>query len=138
MKLSISIEDSVTRAFEQLLPPPMPLLLDAGASLGEEQLRRRVAHDKTDPDGKAWKRWDPAYADTRGPQHSLLISSGQLMDSLVGVGTGAKRRLVGSSVPYAERQHKARGFVGVSDEDERAHSDLLVRGFNAFLSGAWR
>ncbi len=102
--------------------------LRAVAEKHREQTRRRFT-TKTDPLGRPWKKWSDSYAKTRGAQHSLLVSSGDLLKSL---GDGSIRKdghdlEFGSDVPYAKSvQETATGedkrpYLGIgkqSDIDE--------------------
>ena len=70
----------------------------------EDSARRRIAETKKSPEGKRWAPWSPAYAETRSAQHSLLRSTGNLLDSLTHqVDTSALEVEVGSNMVYAAR-----------------------------------
>lgn len=48
----------------------------------ESQTRRRIAQEKTSPDGVAWAPWSASYKTSRRKGHSLLQETGALMDSI--------------------------------------------------------
>lgn len=50
---------------------------------GENQTRRRIADEKTAPDGTPWPAWSANYAARRGGGHGLLEGNGDLLDSVV-------------------------------------------------------
>lgn len=81
------------------------------------QTRRRLLEEKTSPDGIQWAPWDPGYAATRGAQHSLLMDSHAMLNSIRASVTkdGAS---VHSDVAYAARQNAARPFLGLSAENK--------------------
>ena len=108
--------------------------LDVADGIAEDA-RIRVEDETTGPNGERWDPWSPAYADTRGPQHKLLFSTGALADSILAQAQGVKS-VVGSDLPYAIRQHNARPYVGLSPEVVSAANDFLPasfeRGWRAF------
>lgn len=76
-------------------------LLDAIGQQQEDSARRRIFETKRAPDGKRWKAWSRAYAETRGPQHSLLRDRGALAESLTHAVDGKEAVEVGSNMNYA-------------------------------------
>lgn len=138
---SITVElrqDQVTAALARLADGyDTTRLLDAAASLGEAQTRRRIAHDKRAPDGTPWAPWSDAYALTRGPGKSLLVDTQAMLDSIGADDAGLSRRRVGSPQSYAEEVHEDRPFVGVSSENEREFADLGERILRSDLEEAW-
>ena len=99
------------------------LLRGIGAEV-ESQTRRRIAVDKTSPDGSAWPDWSPEYAKTRHSGQSLLQGAGHLLDSLTHQVEGDSV-LIGSPLVYAathqfgdpERGIEQREFLGLAGND---------------------
>lgn len=75
-------------------------LYDALAALIESRTRRRIAEEKTGPDGTAWAAWSPAYAASRHAGQSLLRGQGALLDSIQSIATEGSAE-VGSNLVYA-------------------------------------
>lgn len=69
------------------------LVLDALGALGENQTKRRIAHEKTSPDGAAWP---PNRTGT-----SILVRDGHLRDSIHHVVEGEHAVRWGSGLIYA-------------------------------------
>lgn len=100
----------------------------------ESQTRRRIKDEKKDPKGGEWKDWSEKYAASKhgakahkkhpgqlrsAGSHSLLFLSGAMHDSIqfnADLLTGAVE--VGSNLKYANRQNKAREFLGLSSSNE--------------------
>lgn len=57
-------------------------LMEAIAFEGENQTRRRIAQEKTAPDGTPWPAWSADYAASRHGGQSLLVGDGDLLDSV--------------------------------------------------------
>lgn len=99
-------------------------LFDAIGAEAESQTKRRIADEKTTPEGQAWPPWCPEYAGTRHSGHSLLRGEGHLLESITHnvVTDGVE---VGSNLAYAGahnygvpgRQH-ARQYLGLSRQNE--------------------
>lgn len=109
------------------------LAFNIGAIL-ESSTKRRIAEEKTAPDGTPWVPWSEAYDETREPYHSLLVNEGNLRDSIANTSRGLAA-IVGSNLIYAAHQHEgsegdggipSRPFLGVSDEDEREIRALII------------
>lgn len=107
-----------------------------------EQIQRRIAVDKTAPDGAKWEPWSRSYARRRKPGDSLLEASGRLRKSItfhvfgnhVDVGTPLRygRDL---QIGTAIIKH-ARPFIGLSANDERDVLDELEDALRDQLKGA--
>jgi len=72
--------------------------------IGDQQVasaQRRIRNTKRDPRGRRWKPWSEAYRKTRKGQHSLLVSSGSLLDSLHAEVVNPGEVHVGSNLRYA-------------------------------------
>jgi phage virion morphogenesis protein len=123
-------------------------IMDSIGAEVESQVRRRIQNEKRAPDGAEWPDWSPAYARTRHGGHSLLQSSGGLLDSIETVVSGEQAE-VGSPLVYAPvHQHggrrrrtrddrgrfqgfggggtPAREFLGLSHENEREIGGVIV------------
>ena len=102
----------------------------------KEDTRLRLEDDVASPSGEKWDPWSPAYAETRGPEHKLLYSSGDLARSMEFDVNGDTLDF-GSGLPYALVHQKgsrdgntpAREYVGVSRELEQALDDIFVADF---------
>ncbi len=96
-------------------------VLDAVGALVASQTKRRIAEERTAPDGTPWQAWSIAYAKTRHGGHSLLRSEGDLEDSIQHL-SGLDEVEVGTNLVYAavhqfgDRKNAARlaSFLGVS------------------------
>lgn len=75
-------------------------LLEGLAAEVESQTRRRLSEEKTAPDGTPWSAWTDDYAATRHGGHSLLESSGALIDSIESVVSDDSVE-IGSNLIYA-------------------------------------
>lgn len=75
-------------------------LLSRIGSLAESQTRRRIDDEKTSPDGTPWTPWSAAYEKTRHGNHSPLVSSRSLRDSIEFQVERNKVR-IGSALVYA-------------------------------------
>lgn len=97
------------------------------------QTKVRIYEEKRAPDSAAWPAWSAEYAATRKPNHSLLLSSGDLADSIQPFAAGGEAG-VGSNLVYAATQQfgsedgrvPARAYLGVSDEN-REEIELLAQ-----------
>lgn len=104
-------------------------MMDAIGHEVETQTKRRIAEEKTSPDGQAWAAWSDRYAATRHAGQSLLEAEGHLLESQTHVvELGGKDVDIGSNLIYARMQNdggakigkpwmKARQFLGVSAEN---------------------
>lgn len=97
------------------------------------QTRHRIEREKKAPDGAAWAPWSAAYAKTRGPQHSLLIDTRDMVDGLDMQFSGPDA-IVSSDRPYAGKNQATRPFLGLSDANavEVEHT-LAASALNAWL-----
>ena len=99
-------------------------LLDAVGAETVSQTQRRLAEERTGPDGDAWPAWSTPYARRRGSQHSLLVGENELLDSIAHLVAGKDVVEVGSPLIYAAIQHfggrgiPPRPYLGWSDENE--------------------
>ena len=103
-------------------------LLNVLGSVVESQTRRRIADEKTAPDGRPWDDWSPQYAKTRHGNQSLLQGNGDLLDSIQFIVERNKVR-VGSPLPYARVQQE--GFSGAVSVS--AHTRLITQAFGKAL-----
>ena len=63
-------------------PARLAVLADAVGALLESSTKRRIADEKTAPDGTRWPGWSDAYGATRRRGQTLLVSEGDLRDSI--------------------------------------------------------
>jgi phage virion morphogenesis protein len=75
------------------------LLDDLGAEV-VSQTQRRIGEEKTGPDGERWPAWSASHARTRHGNQSLLVASGDLLDTITHVVSG-ERVEIGSNLVYA-------------------------------------
>lgn len=76
-------------------------LADAIGQQQEDAARRRIRETKRSPTGKRWEKWSERHADTRSSEHSLLVESGALADSMTHNVIGPLEVQVGSNLEYA-------------------------------------
>lgn len=121
------------------LKDPKPLLWDL-AQAGENQTRRRISDEKQGPNGERWPEWSPGYAATRHGGHSLLESTGDLLDSLTAF-ADAQVAGWGTNMKYAATHQfgrdaiPARPYLGVSDENLTELLDIAERWLDRLLWG---
>jgi len=100
-------------------------LLDVIGATVESQTRRRIADEKTSPDGEQWPAWSADYAKLRHGANSLLQGQGDLLDS-IGFVVGLNDVEIGSNLIYFathqfgddERNIPARTSLGLSPDNE--------------------
>ena len=90
----------------------------------ESQIRRRISHEKTSPDGRRWKPWSRDYAETRHSNHSLLVNTGHMLESIE-YDADDRSVAIGSNMIYAARQNHDRPFIGVGPEDAREIEETI-------------
>lgn len=132
--ISATIADrSALRALDRLSRARTRDLAEVVGAVHESQVRRRIADEKTAPDGSAWAPW---AADYEGGD-SLLLRSGSLLDSIAFV-VGDDDVAVGSPLIYAGAHERgadtipARPFLGVS----AANADELAEAVEGWLAAA--
>lgn len=122
-------------SFDRVIPDALPGL----SVLVESQTRRRIADEKESPDGEPWAVWAPAYAATRHGGQSLLMASGDLLDSIAGDVSGSDAITVGSdkvqaailqfggddSMAPGPAAIPARPYLGLSEANLDEVSDFL-------------
>lgn len=99
----------------------------------ENQTRRRISTEKTDPDGEKWIEWSEAYAAVRPQKGGLLDLDGGLVDSIA-YETSSDAVTVGSNLVYAlvhqegwdKKNIPARPYLGVSDENLADLGQLVI------------
>ena len=125
-------------------------LLQSLAAEIESQTRRRIADEKSAPDGTPWPGWSDAYARSRHGGHSLLQSEGSLLDSITSaVSSGAAE--TGSNLVYAALQQfggeqgmppgpaavPAREFLGASAQDAAELQEIVDEWLSGQVEGAF-
>jgi len=103
-------------------------LLDSIGAVVESQTRRRIADEKTAPDGSAWKPWSDAYAKTRHGNQSLLQGEGALLDSIEYQVERGKVR-IGSALVYSGVHQE--GFSGAVQVP--SHTRRITQAFGKAL-----
>lgn len=124
--------DRLSKRLDRMAAMELDELMDIVGAEVENQTRRRIESEKTDPEGNEWEDWSPAYGKTRHSGHSLLEGEGSLLDSMtyelnqdsVVVGTnliyGAIHQFGGEEVGI---DIPAREYLGLSVENE---DDILA------------
>lgn len=74
--------DRLQSMLNRLGNPDRQTLMEKLAFEGENQTKRRIAEEKTGPDGQRWPQWSDDYAARRKSGHSLLQGEGGLLDSI--------------------------------------------------------
>ena len=137
MALSLTIDTTQLKGVERNLERAQKLIgsmefMDALAGLVESQTKRRIADEKTTPDGIPWKDWSKDYEKTRTKGvHSLLVDSGQLRDTIAGEAASDREFRVFTSMVYDGTQNEEREFLGLSRDNARELETLtldLIRG----------
>lgn len=124
------------KALAQLSDALDPATVTASlAGVLEGQTRYRLSKEKAAPDGTAWMDWSDGYAATRGGQHSLLESGGDLIDSISAYST-SRLAAVGSPLVYAAMHQFGgaevgsnipdREYLGLSDGNADEIIDVIV------------
>lgn len=111
-------------------------LMTALAATVERQTKRRIASEKTSPDGA---RWAPLKASTilKKGTDNILVDKGQLLGSISSI-SGATWAIVGTNVFYGEfhqsgtRKMVERPFIGISSANAREIENVV----QAFISVA--
>lgn len=128
------------RLLELVSPSNREQLYEAVASEGENQVRRRIDEEKTDPSGKPWQEWDKKYAARRAPKGGLLDLESHLRDSIT-YGIVGYAILVGSNLVYARVHNEGdeamgipeRRYLGFSDENLDDIGELIVEQWGRVL-----
>lgn len=117
-------------------------LADAAGALLESGVKRRIADEKTDPDGAPWATWSEEYGATRRTGQSILRGEDDLLDSIQSLTSSAEVQ-VGSNLVYAAIHQfggedvdiaiPARPYLGLSSDDEHDLRDLAAD----FLAGGF-
>jgi phage virion morphogenesis protein len=109
-------------------------------SLIEDQTKRRIADEKTAPDGTAWAPWSDSYQQSlkrrnRRTARSLLVGEGDLRDSIQNYTSGEEVR-VGTNLVYGAIHQfggepvgmpiPPRPYLGLSKENAEEIEDLVV------------
>ncbi|PTE15921.1 phage virion morphogenesis protein [Pseudogemmobacter blasticus] len=108
------------------------IMYEVGALI-EDQTKLRIDEEKTGPDGRTWAAWSDAYAQTRGPAHSLLVGEGNLLGSIQNISSGLNA-IVGAHRVYAaphqfgsaDGRTPARPYLGLSIDNRSAIEDLVT------------
>lgn len=130
MSVVIELSEDLTRRLEDLrkrLRTGFPDLLDALGAEVASRTQRRIREEKAGPDGEPWPDWSPRYAATRSGGQSLLMSEGDLDDSIQHFLSGPETVVIGSPLAYAathqfgdeSRGIPARPFLGHSAGNDR-------------------
>lgn len=137
----IGLEDAMAK-LRRLGGFQMAQLADDAGAILESSTRRRFDTAQA-PDGDGWVPWSEAYDETRGDHHSLLVSDGDLRDTIASY-SGGTEVSVGSGQIYAAHHHfggeeigtnvPARPFLGVSNEDRIDLTDLVHLRLQELLS----
>lgn len=137
IELTLQGIEGAARALGQLAQTDLEDLTFAVSEVLAGSTRDRFDQGKA-PDGSAWVPWSEDYALTRHGGHSLLISGGDLQESVQNISTGLTVR-VGAHRSYAAIQQfggkagrgrkvtiPARPYLGLSDQDIEAVERLVT------------
>lgn len=109
-------------------------LMETVGALVEAQTKRRIASEKTAPDGSAWAPLKASTAARKG-NDNILVDVGRLLGSISHIAT-ATQAVVGTNVFYGvfhqggTSRMPSRAFVGLSSENSSELEDV-VRAFIA-------
>lgn len=136
-----ALRDKLARAEKELADPQE--LADNLAALIETQTKRRIADEKTAPDGTPWEGWSTRYALTRKPNNRLLVDSQSLLDSIASEdSTNSAAVRVGTNMVYGnvhqfgwdQRHIPARPYLGLSDDNTTEVIEALTAYLDSVLS----
>ncbi|HMI89803.1 MAG TPA: phage virion morphogenesis protein [Polyangiales bacterium] len=140
IEIRVNELQKLTRIVREAAQADLFPLLDSIGQQQEDSARRRITETKRSPDGKRWAPWSERYRKTRKSHHSLLRSTGALVDSLDHQVEGDVV-VVGSNLKYAgvhlfgsEDEHTpARSFLdpdgGFADSHDRQELRDIARDF---------
>lgn len=123
----------------RLSPALLAQMSDEVGALVEDQTKRRIADDKTAPDGTPWAPWSARHAAriTKRNQitaRSLLVGEGDLLGSIQNLVTGTEIR-VGTNLEYGAVHQfgsadgggiPARPYLGLSAADSAEIEKLIL------------
>lgn len=109
--------DAVEAALKRLEKPDTAVIRKRIARTAKDAVERRIATGKRDLNMLRWAPWSPAYAATRGTQHSLLVDTGDLLQSMEIKDIGEETNM-GTDIDYAAKNNVERPFMGLDKRDE--------------------
>lgn len=129
-------------ALARLSPELLARIADDVGSLVENQTKRRIADEKTSPEGQPWAPWSLGYAarlsrPNRTTARSLLVGNPNLLPSIQSLVTGSDI-VVGTNMVYGaihqfggdtSQGHPpipARPYLGLSIENATEVQDLVL------------
>jgi phage virion morphogenesis protein len=132
----------VQAKLERLAQAQYTAVLEAIGAFQESRVRRRIRSGKTSYDGVPWAQWSDRYAKTRHGNQSLLLSNGDLLDSIQWSVDGNSVE-ISSNLAYAathqygddERGIPARPFLDFADTDEAKITQLVQDYVTELLRG---
>lgn len=95
------------------------------AVLNQEQVETRIFTGKRDLNNLPWAPWSRAYAATRSAEHSLLIDTGALSESM-NIAKVGNATLMGTDISYARKNDIERPFMGLSSNDKEGVKDEIT------------
>lgn len=116
-------------------------LAEAIGAQQRDSAKRRIKLTKRGPDGKQWAPWSERYAKSRGRQHSLLVDTRALEQSMTYNVVSPLEVEVGSNLKYARAHLRGRPEIklparpyldtdgGFADSRDRAELRDIVRAF---------
>ncbi len=121
-------------------PANLRQIYEAVASEGENQTRRRIAEEKTDPAGAKWDDWSEEYSARRPSKGGLLELEAHLRDSITSEVVG-DAILVGSNLVYARVHNEGdkamgipeRRYLGFSEENLEDIGELIIDSWGRVL-----
>ncbi len=124
-------QEAASRALSGFAQRGFADLMEILGTLVEGQTKRRIASEKTSPDGNAW----PPLKARSG---SILVDTGRLLGSISHTST-SNEAIVGTNVfygpfhQYGTRKMPARPFMGVS----APNMDEIRRAVDAWVQGSF-
>lgn len=125
---------AVLRRIKSLEAASLSTLMETLGALVEGQTKRRIAAEKTSPDGAKWAPLAPLTVRARrGGSSSQLTDSGRLLGSISHT-SGATQSIVGTNVFYAGFHQY--GVQGIKPKKGKSLRVPLAGGGAAFIGGS--
>jgi phage virion morphogenesis protein len=134
---------SAIKTLSRLSSTELDLISYEVGSLIEDQTKRRIADEKTAPDGTPWAPWSARYAESlkrpnRVSPRSLLVGDGNLLESIQNYTAGEQIEvgtplIYGAVHQFGYKGIPARPYLGLSSENSREIEDLVMERLQELL-----